>query len=189
MEIKTSTDPWQGVIYFPSSLQKYRYSSNNPISIIDPSGLVDFSLSSTMSAMAGNMQLKSISRLQYQAIGRRLAVKVGCIVIEEAVESAITEGVYILLDTVTRSKLPYVGQSKDVLKRLRQHVGKKIDGLNKRILVFNLKGFTKNQREIFEQLVIDELGGIENLSNRRNPIGIKRKKLFGRAGQLFKICR
>jgi len=141
-----------------------------------------------LAALQGHTILDKTHKANVQVVGRRLAVKAGCIVVEEAVESAITEGVYIIIENL-KTGLPYVGQAKNVLKRLNQHVSKKISSLDKIVAVFNLEGFSKHQREVFEQLVIDELGGIENLGNKVNPVGKKRYKKFEKAGKIFKICK
>ena len=94
----------------------------------------------------------------------------------------ITEGIY---DFHAKSSKRYVGQSKDIDKRLNQHIksGKldknELPNVNKTEV---LGGKTK--REISEQRKIDSLGGIKkpdgtkNLENKVNPIGPKRRHLL-----------
>ena len=61
--------------------------------------------------------------------------------------------------------------------------------------VFNLAGFDKPARELFEQLVIDELGGIDptrtRLRNKVNPVSKLRRASMEFAKRIrgpFKAC-
>jgi len=88
---------------------------------------------------------------------------------------AAEEGIYVV-----RSEAgTYVGQSGNITTRLGQHVAKdkftqaEVDAAE-RIPVSG----GKTAREIAEQLKIDELGGIENLVNKVNPIGARRFDLM-----------
>ena len=71
----------------------------------------------------------------------------------------------------------YVGQSGNISERLAQHVasGKLLPG--SAVSTTEILG-GKTVREIAEQLRINELGGIENLENIRNPIGQARQYLL-----------
>jgi hypothetical protein len=88
-----------------------------------------------------------------------------------ATEGAANEGIYV----IDGAEGTYVGQSGNIASRLAQHVGSgrftqaEVDAAQ-RIEVLG----GKTAREIAEQQKIDELGGIDNLLNQRNPIGPRR---------------
>ncbi|GAA1138006.1 RHS repeat-associated core domain-containing protein [Kribbella jejuensis] len=91
------------------------------------------------------------------------------------VHNTCNRGIYI----VNSKAGVYVGQSKNISKRLAQHVrdGKftqaEADNAARQGVVGN-----KTSREIAEQMMIDRLGGINNLRNVVNPIGPKRFPLM-----------
>ncbi len=88
--------------------------------------------------------------------------------------SQATEGIYEF--TATSGKT-YVGQSGNIPQRLEQHIasGKLEPGTT--VKTTEVTG-GKTAREISEQRRINELGGIQNLENIRNPIGPKRQHLL-----------
>jgi len=91
------------------------------------------------------------------------------------------EGVYkITLENGDK----YVGQSKNIYNRIKQHIGGKTPKFKpekiKNIEITKIDG-GKTTREVFEQQTIDKLGGIGNnkkLLNKVNPIGANRQHLF-----------
>ncbi|MBP9760765.1 MAG: DNRLRE domain-containing protein [Candidatus Magasanikbacteria bacterium] len=86
------------------------------------------------------------------------------------------EGIY---QFTTKDGLDYVGQSQDITKRLQQHMKSgKLDAND--LLQVKVKEVPggKTQREIAEQMRINELGGIDKLSNKVNPIGPNRQQLL-----------
>ena len=93
-----------------------------------------------------------------------------------AAETA-NEGIYVVRSEAGN----YVGQSGNIIQRLAQHVstGKftqaEVDAAER----FAVSG-GKTAREIAEQLKIDsaEFGGIDNLLNKVNPIGVRRLDLM-----------
>lgn len=100
---------------------------------------------------------------------------IGKLVVKGAAEIAAKEGVYVI---TTRSGR-YIGQSKNFLKRYIQHfftkAGKfsgKISELEK-ILLHEMPGSTKIEREAYEQYLIDK-EGLGNLLNDVNPMGGRR---------------
>ena len=87
-----------------------------------------------------------------------------------------TEGVYEV--TATSGKT-YVGQSKDVGKRLEQHVsGGKVSPDAAAKAKTTPVGGGKTAREVAEQKQINKQGGTKNLENKRNPIGKTRQHLL-----------
>ena len=181
-------DTFEGRSQDPITLHKYLYANANPVNGIDPSGnvtLVSLLMGSSVSATLD----RSSKTVTVQA-GRRVALKVGCFVIESVIDAAITEGVYVLFS----GGVPvYVGQSQNVQARLAQHMKKWGDKIDLHARVFNLKGQKlKKVREEFEQLVINSLGGKNalgsnakgSLGNKKNPIGRGRK-----AGSIIKLCK
>lgn len=85
----------------------------------------------------------------------------------------IEEGIYV----IRGAEETYVGQSGQISTRLSQHLGRftqaETDAAER---IFVPGG--KTAREIAEQQKIDELGGIDELGNRRNPIGPARFNLM-----------
>lgn len=87
-----------------------------------------------------------------------------------------TEGIYVIRGAAET----YVGQSGDISSRLAAHVASgrfsqaEVDQAER----IGVAG-GKTAREIAEQRKIDELGGIDNLGNLRNPIGARRLHLMG----------
>jgi RHS repeat-associated protein len=99
---------------------------------------------------------------------------VGKLIVKEAVQETAKEGVYVI---TTRSGR-YVGQSKNFIKRLAQHFAKggklsgKLDELEK-IMLHEMPGSTKTEREVYEQYLITKYGGPKGgeLLNQVNPMG------------------
>jgi len=91
-------------------------------------------------------------------------------------EAEVVEGIY---EFTAKSGKKYVGQSGNIPRRLAEHVR---DG---RLCPTELPNVArkhvpggKTAREIAEQQRIDDLGGIKNLENKRNPIGPGRRGLM-----------
>jgi RHS repeat-associated protein len=92
-------------------------------------------------------------------------------------ETVANEGIY---EFTASSGKTYVGQSGNISRRIGEHLasGKLLEA---DIATVRTTGVTggKTAREIAEQLRINELGGIKNLENARNPIGKARSFLLG----------
>lgn len=108
------------------------------------------------------------------------------------------KGVYDLMVRNADDIQGYVGQSKDVVKRIENHFGKagKLSDAGKKggEIIYKMPGSTKFEREMYEQfLILEKYGGklakdgkIEYLLNKVNPVG-GRFKLNTYAGEkLFK---
>jgi len=91
-------------------------------------------------------------------------------------KAAPKEGIY---EFKGKSGKDYVGQSKDLEKRLSRHEssGKMSPSDKDTVQTTEVPG-GKTAREIAEQKRINEKGGIENLENERNPIDPKRQHLL-----------
>jgi RHS repeat-associated protein len=102
----------------------------------------------------------------------------------------VTEGIYTV---ITAEGEVYVGQSGNITRRLLEHVASgKISeveaALAERVEVLG----GKLNRELAEQLTIKSKGGIENLANKVNPIGVARQHLLTEVdnlGDLFAQLR
>jgi RHS repeat-associated protein len=86
------------------------------------------------------------------------------------------EGIY---DFTAASGKTYVGQSGDIPARIDQHLasGKLLPGDASSVKTTEVLG-GKTAREIAEQQRINQLGGVQNLENVRNPIGPARQNLM-----------
>jgi RHS repeat-associated protein len=94
-----------------------------------------------------------------------------------ATREAAKEGVYVI---TTRSGR-YIGQSKHFLKRIAQHFGKGGKLSNETLekaLLHEMPGSTKLEREVYEQYLIREAGGVDVLINKVNPMGGRMDKYF-----------
>jgi RHS repeat-associated protein len=85
-----------------------------------------------------------------------------------------TEGIY---EFTAASGKTYVGQSGNIAARMEQHMASGKLLLGTPVNTTEVLG-GKTAREIAEQLRINELGGIRNLENIRNPIGANRQYLL-----------
>jgi hypothetical protein len=84
------------------------------------------------------------------------------------------EGIY---QFTASSGKTYIGQSSNIAQRVDQHIASgKLARVTPVQTTEVLGG--KMTREIAEQLKINELGGINNLENIRNPIGSNRQYLL-----------
>jgi len=99
------------------------------------------------------------------------AIAEGTKVVEE---SKVVEGIYEFTAT---SGETYVGQSENIAERLLQHIAKGKLKPGTPVTRTEVLG-GKTMREISEQLRINELGGVKNLENIRNPIGKARQHLL-----------
>jgi len=182
----TRRDTYEGNIANPLELHKYIYGASNPVTYTDPSGLIF--LNEVLSGLSLQAELNKADKTLKIEQGKRLVVKAGCIVVENIIEEAITQGVYLL----TVGGIGYVGQTNNFPRRIvREHAKRFGKELDEAVRIFNLPGFNKSQRELFEQLVIDELGGKGELVNSRNPVSSSRlgsKKFKDQVGKIFKLC-
>ncbi len=89
---------------------------------------------------------------------------------------APSEGIY---EFPSASGDTYVGQSGDIPTRIDQHVasGKLLPGDVSNVKTTEVLG-GKTAREVAEQRRINQLGGVGNLENVRNPIGPARQDLM-----------
>jgi len=88
----------------------------------------------------------------------------------------VSEGIY---EFTASSERQYVGQSGNMPNRINQHLstGKLLQRDISTVRTTEVLG-GKTQREVAEQLRINELGGVRNLENTRNPIGPNRQHLL-----------
>jgi hypothetical protein len=93
-----------------------------------------------------------------------------------APETVANEGIY---EFTSFSGKTYVGQSGDIAARIGQHVysGMLLPEDLSSVQTTEVLG-GKTAREVAEQLRINQLGGVQNLQNIRNPIGPARRHLL-----------
>lgn len=117
----------------------------------------------------------------------------GCVAVEEATESLIESGVYLIIDNMG---LLYAGSSGNVMGRLSGH--DRLRGVvnwwaNNVKAVFNLprENFSPRQIRLFEQHVIDAIGGISSAgnSNVNRAISEAKERILRDTGNWFDICR
>ena len=142
-------------------------------------------ISSTLSSSFRSVRLATINRA--------LMKELGCGLVEYSVESIIREGIYVFIADIDelRPGKPYAGRSKNVEKRLRQHINKRITDLNKGlILKLHLKGFTPRQIALIEDIVIEAIGGPKSRGgSAANRIGGFKPKYRGEREALKKAIK
>ncbi len=78
----------------------------------------------------------------------------------------IKSGLYIFEDAMNGG-LTYVGQSKNIMTRLGQHGKRVTEGT---VWVKPMQGSKPIAREVQETIVINKLGGLDDLANQRLPV-------------------
>ena len=173
-------DSFEGFLTVPYSLQSYIYVNNNSVNLIDPSGFT---------SLIELFQAQSVySDLRTKEAGASFQfVKVaGCYVVEAFVTEAITSGIYVFID---RDGLPYTGKSKNIEKRLRQHLKSRLDSIDDVMFKFKLPNNGPKFRSAFEQLIIESVMDYtdENVSNKIRGVSEKNKNIRKLMKQL-KLC-
>jgi RHS repeat-associated protein len=156
-----SADKFEFSPSYTRELNRYAYVANNPATLVDPSGEV----------VAVEYSVK-VARIQ--AI---IAPALRCVGAQVTFGFA-EQGVYLLIGEASS----YVGQSKDVKRRVAQHLRGGVKQFFDVITVVFRdadRGKIKLAREQLEQLIIELLELDENLSNKvrrpakRNPLKLK----------------
>jgi RHS repeat-associated protein len=181
---------------FGTGVNHYAYVGNNPVNFIDPLGLdggnpfldglqTALDIGGMIPGIGEPLDLinSGISLARGDYAGAALSMAAAVPLLGEIAGAAkignraVREGVY---EVVANSGKTYVGQSGDIERRLLEHVrsGKVSPEEAARAVRTEVPG-GKTAREISEQRRIDELGGIQNLENKVNPIGPNRQHLMG----------
>ena len=109
-------DPFEGFEEDPQSLHKYTYTHNNPANYIDPTGLnTAFTALETVIVSTIQSGLRGIKNSSNIIVRRKIIRKFA----HEVVEELLAEGVYFLIFESPHGLLAYVGQSKDVSRRIK----------------------------------------------------------------------
>jgi len=173
-------------------MNRYGFAAGDPVNFSDPSGLCPPEwLCEAIGANAGQASSEYWASVAANSSGLKAAganvagafaslwtadtyaKTIGAFTTAGQVSDAI-EGIYEFVD---KGGQLYVGQSGDVAGRLDTHVRTgKLDA-GSAVGVQPVAG-GKTAREIAEQKRINEHGGVQNLSNQRNPIGAKRQHLM-----------
>jgi RHS repeat-associated protein len=159
-------DTYEGSKYSPRSLQKYLYASADAVNNTDPTGYETTVAEATETLGIDSIVQKNVNVVANEA-RRRAVRKVGC----EIAKFATVQGVYVL---VLGDGEFYVGQSKDIIRRLGEHArdltkaGARIVGMLEITTGIKSVSAAKYLREIFEAALIKELAAEGNVI--KNPI-------------------
>jgi RHS repeat-associated protein len=197
-------DPAPGDVTAPETFHKFSYAGNNPVNLADPTGQEEEEEASLLSRISLEIVIPVaeigsrvacilngisdaftvIELFQSQdyvqaGVGLAyLAVNLSTCKAEFKVAANLPakEGIY---EFTAASGKTYVGQSKNIVRRIEQHLksGKLLPKDLPSVKITPVSG-GKTAREIAEQLRINELGGVGNLENIRNPIGPGRSHLL-----------
>jgi RHS repeat-associated protein len=185
-----SADPLTPVTEAP-----YGYAGDNPLNAGDPSGLCDLvgcfedivegtgnTFAGAADTLTGGLSTKALDALgiepntcsaEFRA--GRIVGYAGFAIPGVAEEEAAAEGIYV----IRGAEGTYVGQSSNIAARLAQHVASGRFTAEE-VNVAERTGVPGGRivRELAEQKAIDDLGGIGELLNERNPIGPRRFSLM-----------
>ncbi|WP_325438029.1 RHS repeat-associated core domain-containing protein [Nitrosomonas europaea] len=184
------TDP----IGTADDLNLYAYVGNNPINFNDPSGeFANFLLGGAANVAIG-YGISWATGQDYSWGNAVVDFGIGAATSGLAALNAarqgtqIVEGIYVASQGV-KTGLPYVGQSGNIATRLEQHIakGKITEEVAGNAKVYEVLG-GKTSREVAEQRMINQKGGIASLENVVNPVGPARSSLMGNGilGQITK---
>jgi RHS repeat-associated protein len=187
-----SRDTYDGRDAEPATLNHYGYTHGNPVNYTDPSGHMRMvSLTMNMSVMS---ELETINIVAANTF-RKLVQEAGCIVVEEGIDYAIKEGIYMW---ITHDGRVYVGKSNDdIEKRIKSHVQKKGKIFNKQLARIGLS-LPPQLLETIEEVIMEAMGFESknnpgnSANNRHNhsPKKPKRRKAYERYKRLlYKLCK
>ena len=167
-------DPHTGTFTQPDPIQggganAYGYTDGDPVNETDLSGnAVNYGCMANLRTGEPFDSSCESGGPSWGTIAQFALLAVPGVDVEDAGALAAEEGVYV----IRGAEETYVGQSGNITARLAQHVAsgrftqEEADGAE-RIAVAG----GKTAREVAEQQKIDQLGGIGELGNARNPIG------------------
>ena len=170
-------DTFEGTLTDPLSQNPYLYARGNPVIYVDPSGRFFGSFAGIGRALILGVRFRTFAFFKIRKAGMK---SLGCNILKYIAKQAATEGIYL----VFAQGLPiYVGQSKHVDVRLKQHMNDKFKNIKHVAARFHIPGLNeKVLRETLEQIVLTAVGGVDNTLNEVNPIGKK-----GYRGQVIMI--
>ncbi len=168
------------------SFNRYVYANNNPYKYTDPDGEIPLVVIAIwLLKEAGGEVFEQVTGVPAPTVKNLSKFAAKKLMRQTLKKRKKVEGVY----SFKEGDQDYVGQSKDVLKRLQQHAGKGKLTKDKAgsLKVKEVKGGTQN-REVTEQSAVNKLTndkGAESskVSNKKNPIGSNRASAMGTRAQ------
>ena len=179
----TQMDTWMGVDEEPITLNKYIYAYSDGVNFIDPTGM--FGLRDIMAAQITQNVLRNIQTVgraipgqSGSVTGRKLIWNGGCFIVEELAESYISRAIGLYVFDDTKSKKPYVGQSRaNVVTRIKSHFRKSrtdIKNLTHILPVEIAPGVADKLDDVLdalEQSFIDDMGRPGGAKQGKNTLG------------------
>jgi RHS repeat-associated protein len=140
-------DPFEGVLSEPDTLHRYLFAAASPSVFIDPSG--NLRLDEALGRIGVESQLRAAFEAGKAHVARYAGKKIGC----ELAKEAVIRGVYIIF-LADKNKF-YVGQSKDIKKRIAQWAAKESAHLVSAISV--IPGMDKQRAAKFARELVEKL--------------------------------
>jgi hypothetical protein len=164
-------DEYEGDRFDPNTLHKYLYVEASPVDAIDPSGMMRLN------------ELQFVQAVQRTIVtGARLNVRVvvqktGCILMYEAGDKILGQGIYIFLG---ETGTPYVGKTqREFIKRFREHL--RTGALRNLERAMGFIGVEDKAKKLalrdIEQYILNTVlkvqgrpGGLKGVQNKVNPV-------------------
>lgn len=192
-----SLDEFEGMKTESITLHKYLYAHGNPASYTDPSGntVMTTQESSLVGRLQNDFMKIGLNKTIQFKIKRDVQGKIVCIAVKEIMISAVTEGIYVLATTALTPRVPYVGKSVDIERRLAEHargatkkLASKANGL---LIKFGVEVLHKADLRIIEQFILNKVMVIngaalkKGVANQVNPVNASLRKTLSK----ISICK
>jgi predicted GIY-YIG superfamily endonuclease len=167
-------DEFEGRDSEPLTLHKYLYANSNPVSYLDPSGLVGL-----LDTQIGKMVESTLNKMS--TVNMRFVMrKSGCWAVKIGLEKGIESGIYLFLDASGAGGF-YTGMSVDIERRLAEHAKRVVQPILR--ISANVSPQVLRQLEQTIYNIVKEAAAAagKNTTNKINPLREQMRKLLSKA--------